>query len=130
MHAARRRKRGAKDAMRAAEGTAQETRDTDAALELEAEIDTGTSWARDFLAAHAAGLVRGLSPGFRVLPGGERIDRHGDGLVRTVIAAELVELSAVTRPAYPDAQIQARAWSPGRDAPDAGLVRALNRWRA
>ncbi len=36
-------------------------RDTDAALEIEARIATDTSWAADFLAAHRAGLIRGLS---------------------------------------------------------------------
>lgn len=102
-------------------------RDTDAALELEATIDAGTSWARDFLAAHASGLIRGLSPGFRVPVGGEKIERRGQDMLRTITTAELFELSAVTRPAYPQAQIEARAW--GADAPDAGLTRILNRWR-
>jgi HK97 family phage prohead protease len=105
-------------------------RDTDAAVEMEAEIDAGTSWARDFVAAHAAGLIRGLSPGFRILPGGERIERHGNGIMRTITAAEVFEFSAVTKPAYPEAQITARSWSPGADAPDAGLIRVLHRWRA
>jgi len=88
--------------------------DTAEALELEAEIDPGTSWARDFLAAHAAGLVRGLSPGFRVTPGGESVERSGAGLLRRIRAAELIELSAVTVPAYPAAQIDARSWTPTR----------------
>ena len=104
-------------------------RDTATGLEIEAEIDTGTSWARDFLAAHKAGLITGLSPGFRVLPGGERIEPRGDGLLRTVTAAELFELSAVTMPAYPQAQITARAWTPGNPAPGAGLARSFYRWR-
>ncbi len=104
-------------------------RDTDAALELEATIDGGTTWARDFLAAHASGLIRGLSPGFRVPTGGERIERRGADLVRTITAAELFELSAVTVPAYSQAQIEARAWKPGDHAPDAGVARLLNRWR-
>lgn len=106
-------------------GTLQ-LRDTDQALEIEATIDGGTSWARDFLAANASGLIRGLSPGFRVAPGGERIERRGDGMLRTVTAADLIEVSAVTRPAYPAAQIEARAWM---EAPDAGLRRHLARWR-
>jgi HK97 family phage prohead protease len=106
-----------------------ELRNTPYALELKARIDPATSWARDFLAAHRAGLVRGLSPGFRVAPDGERVERRGDGYLRTVTRAELVELSAVTRPAYPAAQIEARSWAPGRDAPDAGLMRAMQRWR-
>lgn len=104
-------------------------RDGDDALHLEARIDGGTSWARDFLAAHAAGLIKGLSPGFRVTPGGDRVERRSGGLLRTVERAELHELSAVTVPAYPAAQIEARGWQPGEDAPDAGIMRALARWR-
>jgi hypothetical protein len=87
-------------------------RDDDEALHLEARIADSTSWARDFLAAHAAGLVRGLSPGFRVPPGGERVDPRGPGLLRTVTQATLHELSAVTVPAYSEAQIEARCWKP------------------
>ena len=105
--------------------------DTDAALVLEARIDAGTSWARDFLAAHAAGLIRGLSPGFRVQPGGERIEQRGAGLLRTITRAALFELSAVTVPAYPQAQIEARAWDTGTHTPlKAGNhLQSLNRWR-
>lgn len=107
--------------------------DTDAALIIEARIDTGTSWAQDFLAAHRAGLIRGLSPGFRVSPGGDRVERRGDGLLRTIRAAELFEVSAVTVPAYPEAQIEARSWQPDSaddPTPYCGLHRTLNRWRA
>lgn len=107
-----------------------EVRDTGEAVEFSAQISDGTSWGRDFLAAHAAGLIRGLSPGFRVPPGGERIERRGDGLLRRIVAAELFELSAVTRAAYPAAMIEARNWHPGTEAPDSGLHRVLSRWRA
>lgn len=109
-----------------ASGTLQ-LRDSDLALELEATIEGGTSWARDFMAAHAAGLIRGLSPGFRVAAGGERIERRGSDMVRTVTSATLFELSAVTRPAYPTAQIEARNWQPGSAQAAAPL--ALARWR-
>lgn len=105
--------------------------DTDAALVLEARIDGGTSWARDFLAAHASGLIRGLSPGFMVQPGGERIENRGAGLLRTVTRAALFELSAVTVPAYPQAQIEARSWESHQDRqPVRGAVHPFNRWRA
>lgn len=105
-------------------------RETDQALEIEAVIDGGTSWARDFIAANAAGLVRGLSPGFRVMPGGERVERRASGLLRTITAAELIEVSAVTRPAYPQAQIEARSWETHQDRqPERGAVHPLNRWR-
>jgi uncharacterized protein len=104
-----------------------EIRDTPEALEIEATLSAGTSWAADFIAAHRAGLIRGLSPGFRVPPGGERIERRGDGLLRSVTRAELFEVSAVTRPAYPAAQIEARSWT----AATTNLVFAhpLKRWR-
>jgi HK97 family phage prohead protease len=101
--------------------------DTDAALELEARIATGTSWAADFLAAHRAGLIRGLSPGFRVRPGGESVEERDGGILRTVRAADLFEVSAVTRPAYPEAQIEARSWEPRNVV--VPNVYALNRWR-
>lgn len=105
--------------------------DTDAALVLEARIDGGTSWSRDFLAAHASGLIRGLSPGFMVQPGGEKIENRGVGLLRTVTRAALFELSAVTVPAYPQAQIEARSWESHQDRqPVRGAVHPFNRWRA
>ncbi len=104
--------------------------DSDTALTIEATIQNGTSWARDFLAAHAGGLIRGLSPGFRVDPDGERIERQGDSILRTITRAALFEISAVTRPAYPLAQIEARAWETHQDRqPYRGPVYHLNRWR-
>ena len=98
------------------------------ALTFEATVSAQTSWARDFMAAHAAGLIRGLSPGFRTRKGGEAITRDGDVMHRTITSADLFELSAVTRAAYPSAQIEARCWQAER--PDSGLQRTLNRWRA
>lgn len=105
-----------------------DVREVAAGLEINAQIDPGTSWAADFLAAHRAGLIRGLSPGFRVAQGGERIERRGDDIVRTITRADLFELSAVTRPAYPAAQIEARAWQahPTRHT----MPHPFNRWRA
>lgn len=102
--------------------------DTDDAVTIEATIDGGTSWARDFLAANAAGLIRGLSPGFRVPRGGERIEQRSGGVLRTITVADLFEVSAVTRPAYPEAQVEARNWQATCDH-TARAVHALNRWR-
>lgn len=105
-----------------------ELRNTESALEVEARIPgelRAVSWVADLLAAHAAGLVRGLSPGFRVPPGGERVERRADGLLRTVTRAELFEVSIVTRPAYEAAQVEARCWQTGRGQPRP----ALARWR-
>ena len=106
-------------------------RSTDSAVEIEATVDGGTSWAADFIAAARAGLIRGLSPGFRVQAGGERIEKRGDGLLRTITRAALFEISCVTRAAYPDAQIEARAWEPHQERlPYRGAVHPFNRWRA
>ncbi len=106
-----------------------EIRDTDTALEFEATLSDSTTWARDFLAAHGAGLIRGLSPGFRVPAGGERIERRGSGLLRSITRAELFEVSAVTRPAYSSAQIEARSWDAKEDRKVCEAPHPLNRWR-
>lgn len=86
------------------------------------------SYARDFLAAHRAGLIRGLSPGFQVADGGERVEMRAGAVLRTVTTADLFELSAVTRPAYPAAQIEARNWKPDEGNTLSGLSH-LSRWR-
>ncbi|GGD30834.1 HK97 family phage prohead protease [Sinisalibacter lacisalsi] len=123
--------------------------DGDDALTFEATIApeiAETTWARDALAAVSAGLMVGLSPGFRIPPkravkDAETIEDEGhdpengahNAIIRTVHAALLYELSIVTRPAYSEAQIEARSWAKtkgGAYTPDAGLVRTLNRWRA
>jgi len=110
-----------------------ELRDSDAALEFEATITpevASTTWARDFISANSAGLIKGLSPGFRVAAGGDTVEKRGDGILRTVRTAELIELSAVTVPAYPDAQIEARNWQAHQDRlPILGAAYAHNRWR-
>ncbi len=107
--------------------------ETDEALTMEARISAemgGVSYVRDFLAAHAAGLVRGLSPGFRVQPGGETVEERGDAILRTIRAADLFEISAVTRPAYPEAQIEARNWQPvGEVAHRVATYTHATRWR-
>ena len=87
-----------------------EVRQDNDALTFTATVEAKTTWARDFLAAHDAGLIRGLSPGFRVSKGGERVTRDGNVMQRIIMIADLIEVSAVTRGAYPSAQIQARCW--------------------
>lgn len=89
-------------------------------------------YVRNFLGALEAGLIRGLSPGFRIAPrdGAEEVREEPGGILRTVRAAELYELSAVTVPAYDAAQVEARSWTPGAPPPDRGLMHALKRWRA
>lgn len=125
-------------------GTLQ-LRDSDEALTFEATIAPemqAVSWVRDILAGIAAGLIIGLSPGFRLPPPraveeAERVEEEdpklGTAIIRTVLAALLYELSVVTRPAYSESQVEQRNWKPtegGVLVPDAGLTRTLNRWRA
>lgn len=109
--------------------------DSDAALTIEARISAAmasVTHARDFLAMLGAGLVRGLSPGFRVADGGEKVTQREGTVLRTITRADLFELSAVTAPAYPEAQIEARSWRPDQfaQANDTGRHAALHRWRA
>ncbi len=107
--------------------------ETDEALIIEATIGesmASVSYVRDFLAASSAGLVRGLSPGFRVRPGGETVEERGDAILRTIRAADLIEISAVTKPAYPQAQIEARNWQPVGDVAQRIVKRhPASRWR-
>lgn len=106
--------------------------ETDEALTIDATISQSmgqVSYVRDFLSAHAAGLVRGLSPGFRVRPGGETVEERGNAILRTIRAADLIEISAVTKPAYPQAQIEARNWQPIGDAAQPMRRPAAIRWR-
>jgi HK97 family phage prohead protease len=106
--------------------------DADDALTFEARLapelrDVG--YVSDFLGALGAGLVGGISPGFTVPTGGDEVRRDdGGGLMRIVRAAELVEISAVTKPAYLAAQIEARNWKPA-EAPRRTARPAALRWR-
>ncbi|KAA8616262.1 HK97 family phage prohead protease [Salipiger aestuarii] len=108
--------------------------DDDDALTFEARLSldlADVTHVRDFMGTLKAGLVKGISPGFRVPHGGDLVKRDGDGLMRVVRSADLVEISAVTKPAYPAAQIEARSWETHQDRqPARGAVYALNRWRA
>lgn len=94
------------------------------------------SYVRDALTLLAVGQIAGISPGFRIppertVPNAETVEEEdpalGNALIRTISAAILFELSLVTRPAYPETQVQKRNWTPG------GVIRpALHhaaRWR-
>jgi phage head maturation protease len=124
--------------------------DSDEALTFEATIAeevAATTWARDALAAVGAGLMVGLSPGFRLpppraVPKAELIAEEPDdgatspidgkpqrgAIIRTVVSALLYELSIVTVPAYDEAQVEARSWELSQ--PKARLLPAAARWRA
>lgn len=125
-------------------------RDTAQALEFEAiltpEIQR-TSWVQDFINAYLAGLITGISPGFRVAPPEvtdkaeettEEDPAEGKALIRTIYEAVLFELSMVTRPAYPETEVDLRAKPSreevneyGHEAASARYMRsAAWRWRA
>ncbi|MEP0046571.1 MAG: HK97 family phage prohead protease [Roseobacter sp.] len=123
--------------------------DSDEALSFTALITEEmqqVSYVRDILAGIAAGLTLGISPGFRLppkraVPQPEKIEDEGhdpengahNAIIRTVLAALLYEISIVTRPAYDEAQVEARSWQPDASKTggiDVGLHRPLNRWRA
>ncbi|WP_146347880.1 HK97 family phage prohead protease [Phaeobacter marinintestinus] len=101
-----------------------ELTDSDDALSFAATITDEmqeVSYVRDFLAAMRAGLIIGISPGFRIpperaVPNAEKVEEEdpaeGMALIRTIFAALLYELSVVTRPAYDETQIEERNWKP------------------
>jgi HK97 family phage prohead protease len=119
-------------------------KDSDEALTFEAIITPEiqrASYVADLLAGIAAGLVLGLSPGFRLPPeravkNAETIENEGtdpangmhNAIIRSVWAALLFELSVVTVAAYLEAQVEARNWTPSGDG-KAQLVSHLHRWR-
>jgi HK97 family phage prohead protease len=89
--------------------------DSDEALSFEAAIVPAVldaPYGRDFLGAFESGLMRGISPGFRIppprtVPDAEKIEeedpKEGTALIRTIFAALLYELSLVTVAAYREA---------------------------
>ena len=107
-----------------------ELTDGDDALTFTATISEDmqrVSYVQDALTAMAAGLIVGISPGFRLPPKRavaqpEKVEDEGfdpengahNAIIRTVMQALLYELSIVTRPAYPEAQVEARSG----DVPD------------
>jgi HK97 family phage prohead protease len=94
------------------------------------------TYVKDFFAGFAAGLVLGISPGFRIPP--ERVvpkaeetteenPAEGMALIRTILSALLYEFSMVTVPAYKETKVEERS---GVILPEAaGLHRTLHRWR-
>ena len=86
----------------------------EARLPVEADQPT---WMRDAVRAVDAGLIGGISPGFIVPPKGVVPDAerfvpepgNPDVSIREVRQAVLLELSLVTRPAYQETTVEARA---------------------
>lgn len=112
--------------------------DSDDALLFEARISEtmrSAPYVANMLAGLEAGLIRGLSPGFRIADeeGAETVRSEGNGLMRTVHKGDLFELSVVTVPAYAEAQIDARSWkvppsNPAENIGDLGFDHR-SRWR-
>lgn len=96
-----------------------------------------TTTARDLLADIEAGNVSGMSFGFCCRSGGDKwtINNNGQPTVRELIDVELIEVSAVTYPAYTDTSIAARSLEsarsskPGPAAPDPAQHARLNSLR-
>ncbi|MEM9341416.1 MAG: HK97 family phage prohead protease [Pseudomonadota bacterium] len=114
--------------------------DSAEALTFKAEIAPEleeASWVRDFFAGFAAGLIMGISPGFRipparVAPDAEVIEEEdpaeGQALIRRIREALLFELSVVTAPAYKEAELEeARSWE--RSQKPLAPPTHLARWR-
>lgn len=66
-----------------------------------------TSWARDLRASMERGDIKHMS--FRFIPLEDEWDVVGDVVVRTVTKADVLELSVVSMPAYPQTTAQARS---------------------
>ena len=101
--------------------------DADDALSFEATLpdpDDQPTFMQDTVRMVRAGLVGGISPGFRVpprevVPGAETIEPepgNPDVAIRVINAAVLFELSLVTRPAYPDTEVDLRSFGTERPA--------------
>lgn len=118
-------------------------RDADDALTFEADISPeleDAPYFRNFWAAFAAGLIGGISPGFRLPP--ERAVPRAEAetyedeevkpaqgmfgaIIRSIGAALLFELSLVVMPAYKSTSVEARS---GLIRPPAPMSH-LRRWR-
>lgn len=75
-------------------------------------IDTTAS--RDALAEIRAGLMRGMSFGFRVPPGGESMRRENGIAYRELTNVQLIEITLTARPAYKQTSVGIAGNSFGR----------------
>ncbi len=125
---------------RTASGTCRLRED---AVGLFCEIDPpDTQTARDLLELISRGDISGMSIGFRVRPGGDRVTTtETDAMVleeREILDVDLFDVSPVTYPAYPQTDVAVRSPAAVRDVPhphshlrdrDPWLVRAAVRLR-
>ena len=116
-----------------------ELADSPEALTFQATLpppNAQTTWQRDFGLAREQGLIRGISPGFLPLPRDRFPNAESDDpepgnpgvFIRTLKAVVLTELSAASRPAYPDTEIEARADDLAARRPYWQLHREILRW--
>ena len=100
--------------------------DSDAGLDFDAELPperSWPSWMQDSVLAVRSGLIKGISPGFRVPPASavanaeELIPERGNPgvLIRQVNEAVLYEMSLVTRASYKETTIDIRHDDPEND---------------
>ncbi len=82
-------------------------RDTESGLAYECKLPE-TSWGKDARESISRGDVTGMSFGFRVLQDEWAYPKDSDIVVRTILEAELFEVSPVTFPAYPESVAEAR----------------------
>jgi len=78
----------------------------DAALSMQADLDPADPDVARLAAKMDAGTVRKMSFGFRAVR--EQWDDEGDLPIRTVLEAQLLEVSAVWLPAYPSTSLVGR----------------------
>lgn len=113
--------------------------DTEEALSFDAELPPEAnwpSWMSDTVLAVRSGLIRGISPGFRIPPASvvpnaeELIPEPGNPgvLIRRVNEAVLYELSLVTRPVFQDSEIEARQDETGLSQVDRPNLERFYRW--
>ena len=75
-----------------------------------------TQDARELVTLMERGDISGASFAFRVAPGGERWDYRSKPPVRTLTDLDLLDVSVVTQPAYPDASAALRSLEHNRVA--------------
>ena len=78
---------------------------------LRMEIDLpDTQAARDLAVSVGRGDISGQSFAFKVLPGGQNVDKQDDGtVIRTITKAQLFDVGPVTYPAYPQTDVAVRS---------------------